>query len=154
MIKSADTEVRWNGGRAARGEGGGDPDYCALVGKALFADCYTLDDFPALSELPLVARWAEAHPRELLPRGKALHALLRRTVADVAACAPEGDPYLARVADFTRLRYQERLTVAAISRRWGMHRRSMYGGYTRQALELVTRRLLQLAEAGRWCAVA
>jgi hypothetical protein len=94
-------------------------EYCALVGKALFADCYTLDDFPVLSELPLVAQWAQAHPRELLPRGKALHALLRRAVADVVACAPENDASLGRVADFARLRYQQRLTVVAIARQWG-----------------------------------
>jgi len=84
----------------------------------------------------------------------ALHALLRRAVADVAACAPEGDASLVWVAEFARLRYQERLTVLAIARRWGIHRRSLYSGCTRRALELVTRRVLQLAQEGRWKSVA
>jgi hypothetical protein len=126
------------------------PDYCALVGKALFADCYTLDAFPVLSQLPLVSQWAEAHPHDLLPRGKALYGLLRRAVADVVTCAPEGDRFLGQVAEFARLRYQERLTVAAIAQRWGLSCKHLHCNYRRPALELVTRRFLQLSDAGRW----
>jgi len=92
MVTLADTALRSHRGRVVLNQGEGDIDYCVLVDRALFADCYTLDGFPVLSELPLVARWGEAHPRDLLPRGKALHALLRRAVADVAACAPRAIP--------------------------------------------------------------
>ncbi len=154
MIRQGGIESGRTACGTATDEGDDGIDYCVLVDRALFADCYTLDDFPVLSELPLVVRWAEAHQRDLLPRGKALHVLLRRAVADVVACAPEGDACLAQVADFARLRYQERLTVSAIARRWGMHRRSLYGGCTRRALELVTRRVLQLAHGGQWQSVA
>jgi len=120
--------------------------YSALVGRALFADCYALDRFQVLGELPLVSRWAEAHPRELLPHGKVLHALLRRAVADVAAYRPEGDARLARVAEFARLRYGERRSVTAIAAEWGIDRSSLHRGVGRTALALVTRRFLQLAE--------
>jgi len=116
----------------------------ALIGKALFCDAYALDSFPVLSGLPLIARWAEAHPRELLPRGKALQVLLRRAVSDVATFRLEGDAHLARVSEFTRMRFAERQRMTAIAAEWGVDRSYLHRTVGRPALELVTRRFVQL----------
>lgn len=129
--------------------------YRALVGKALFADRFTLDEFPVLADVPLVAQWAAAHPREFLPRGKALQALLRRAVADVVALCGEADNAgLTRVGEFAQLRYQQRWTVVAIARQWGCDRSSVHHRVAGRTLALVTRRFLQIVESSHWQAPA
>src|SRR5215469_1689770 len=66
-------------------------NYRELVGKALLSDRLTLDEFPVLSQLPSVQTWAQAHPREQCPRGRALQVLLRQAMTDVVVSVGEAD---------------------------------------------------------------
>jgi hypothetical protein len=126
-------------------------NYSELVGKALVADRFALDAFPVLGELPAVERFAAAHPHALLPRGKAVQALLWRAVAEVAtAYADERDLLLRRIAAFVRLRYQERQTVTAIAKAWGMDRADLSRQVSRRAVEVVAHRFFCLARSVRW----
>ena len=127
-------------------------DSCAnLVGKALATDRFDLDEFPLLSELPAVERFAAAHPHALLPRGKAIQTLLQRAVTEVAtAYAEDADRTLRRIAAYVRLRYQEGKSVRAIAEEWGVERSALSHQLSRRALLVVTHRFLQLAQSVRW----
>jgi hypothetical protein len=121
------------------------------VGKALAADRFTLDEFPVLSALPAVERFATAHPHALLPRGKALQLLLSRAIGEVAtAYADDADATMRRIAAYVRLRYQERQSVTAIAQQWQMERSALSHQLSRRALLVVTHRFLHLAQGVRW----
>ncbi len=127
--------------------------YANLVGKALAADRFTLDEFPLLSELPAVERFAAAYPHALLPRGKALQVLLSRAIGEVATTyAEDSDATMRRLAAYVRRRYQERQSVTAIARQWQMERSALSHQLSRRALLVVTHRFLQLAQGVRWSA--
>jgi hypothetical protein len=124
-----------------------------LVGKALNADRFVLETFPVLSELPPIEQWTSAHPRELLCRGKALQALLRRAVADVASSyAKEDDTALRRLAEYVRLRYQEGMSVTEIAKRWQMNRSGVSHRFSGRAVQLIAHRFEQLVHVIR-CSV-
>lgn len=125
--------------------------YAAMVGKALVADRFRLDEFPVLSELPAIEAWAASHPRALLARGSALQAILRKSVADVAAAyAEDDDASLRRLAAFVRMRYLERRSVAAIADEWRMNRSALSHCLSRKALLLISHRFLQLVQQMCW----
>jgi hypothetical protein len=122
-----------------------------LVGKALRADRFTLDAFPVLCQLPAVEQWAASHPRALLARGKALQALLRRAVADVATdYAEDDDATLRRLATYVRLRYQEHQSVTAIARQWQLNRTYVSRSVSLRAVQVITHRFVQIVDAVRW----
>jgi len=126
------------------------PSYRELVAKALQADLFALDEFPVLSELPLVAAWAEAHPREMLPRGKVLRALLRRATGDVRAAVQDAqDRSSQRLGQFVQLRYQEQQTVTAIAEHLHLTRAYVSRSLGRRATEVIARRFVQLAESAQ-----
>lgn len=126
-------------------------EYIRLVGKALVADRFDLDDFRVLSKLPAVERFATAHPHALLPRGKAIRLLLDRAVAEVAtAYAEDQDRTLRRIAAYVRLRYQEGKSVKDIAEVWGLDRTVVSRQYSRRSLQVVSHRFLQLAEHMHW----
>jgi hypothetical protein len=120
--------------------------YHELVAKALGASRFALDGFPVLSQLPAVERWVADHPREMLPRGKALQGLLRQAVVEVIASVGEADDRaMCRLVEYLQLRYQQRLTVKAIAERWGCSTVQVWRGTGHRALDLVTMRFLELA---------
>jgi len=124
--------------------------YRELVAKALWADLFTLDEFPVLSTLPVVVAWAQAHPREMLPRGKVLRALLRRAVGDVRAAVNDAqDLPSQRLGQFVQLRYQEQHTVTAIAERLQLTRAYVSRSLSRRATEVIARRFAQLAESAQ-----
>jgi hypothetical protein len=113
--------------------------YRELVAKALVSDRFTLDEFPILSQLPVVEQWATTNPRQLCARGKALQALLRQAVADVIAEAGDADDAaVRRLVDYLQLRYQEGLSVKAIAQQWGCSTVQVWRSAGRRALDLVT----------------
>jgi hypothetical protein len=117
-----------------------------LVAKALLADRLTLDEFPVLSQLPSVETWAQAHPRDLCPRGKALQVLLRQAVTDVVVSVGEADDVATRrLVEYLQLRFQQRLSVRAIAERWGCSAVHVWRSTGRRALDLVTARFLEAA---------
>jgi hypothetical protein len=127
--------------------------YCELVGKALGADRFTLDVFPVLSRLPAVEQWAAAHPHALLARGKALQALLRRAVADVATgYADTDDVALRQLAVYVRLRYQEQQSVAAIAQQWLLNRSYVSRRWSHRAVQVIAHRFAQLVQGVHWSA--
>lgn len=120
-------------------------NYRALVGKALFADRFALEEFPVLSQLPAVEQWAAAHQRELLPHGKALQIILRQAVEDVIARIGEAqDTQMRRLIDFLRSRYIEQASVKVIAESWGCSTVHVWRSVGQRALDLVTDRFLEL----------
>jgi hypothetical protein len=126
-------------------------DLCMLVGKALEADRFDLDEFPVLSEVPGIERFAVAHPHALLPRGKALQLLLTRAVTEVSTVyAEDGGRTLRKIAANVRLRYQDKCSVKDIAEAWGFDRTVLSRQLSRCSLQVVSHRFLQLAEHMRW----
>jgi hypothetical protein len=120
--------------------------YRGLVAKALVSDRFTLDEFPVLSQLPVVEQWAATNPRQLCARGRALQALLRQAVADVIAEAGDlDDVAVGRLVEYLRLRYQEGRPVKAIAERWSCSTVQVWRSAGRRALDLVTERFLDRA---------
>src|SRR5579862_7610632 len=129
-------------GRLSQGE------YRELVGKALQADRFTLDEFPVLSQLPAVERWAAAHEREICLRGKALQLLLRQSVAEVIASVGEADDAVTRrLVEYLQLRFQQNLPVRAVAERWGCSTVHVWRCAGLRALDLVTERFFELARS-------
>ena len=126
-------------------------EICKLVGKALEADRFELDQFKVLSTLPGIERYAADHPNALLPRGKALQVLLARAVNEVStAYAEDHDRTLRRIAAYVRLRYQDGKSVKDIAEAWGLDRTVVSRQYSRRSLQVVSHRFLQLAEHMHW----
>lgn len=121
-------------------------DYREQIAKALLSDRFTLEDFPVLSQLPAVQAWANAHPNELLPHGKALQGLLRQAVRDVFARIGDAeDRQLQRVADYLSSRYLCGISVNEIAERWDCSRVHVWRVAGKYALELVTERFMEIA---------
>ena len=126
-------------------------EICKLVGKALEADRFELEEFNVLSTLPGIERYAEAHPNALLPKGKALQVLLHRAVSEVAtAYAEDSDKTLRKIAAYVRLRYEDKRSVKDIAEEWGLDRTVVSRQYSRRSLQVVSHRFLQLAEHMHW----
>jgi hypothetical protein len=116
------------------------------VTKALLSDRFELEEFPALSQLLAVERWAQDHPSELLPHGKAMQRLLRQSIMDVIARIGEADDMqLAMVVDYLRVRYVEGGSVNAIAEAWGCSRVHVWRKAGKIAMDFVTERFLELA---------
>ena len=123
-------------------------DYRDLIGKALLSDRFTLEEFPVLSQLPAIERWATTHPHELLPHGKALQLLLGKSVADVIVLlddTPDGATH--RVAEYLRLRYQQQKKVKDIAEQWDLSAEQIWRSAGRRSLDLITERFLQIARS-------
>jgi hypothetical protein len=120
--------------------------YRELVGKALRADRFAFDEFPVLSELPVVEHWAATHPRQLLARGRALEAVLRAAIGDVLqALDGARDRPSCRLTHFNWPPYLDRATVTAIAGELGMDRALVHRLVARRALEVIALRVQQLA---------
>jgi hypothetical protein len=123
-------------------------DYRELIAKALISDRFSLEEFPVLSQLPAIERWATAHPHELLPRGKALQLLLARSVADVIAKIGDADDLvLRRIVLYLQLRYQQHQSVKAIAESWQCSTVHVWRTVGQRALNLVTERFLEVARS-------
>jgi len=123
-------------------------DYREMIGKALLSDRFTLEEFPVLSQLPGIEKWAAAHPYELLPRGKALESLLGKAVADAIVFLGDAkDTTTRRVAEYLRLRYQEQKKVKDIAQEWQLSVDQVSRTAGRRALDIATERFLMLAHS-------
>lgn len=125
-------------------------EYRELVVKAfrVIEDRSALETFPVLSQLPAIEQWATAHPRELLPHGKALQRLLLQAVAEVlAGLGEDDDAWLARFKDLLRQHYQQRVAVHTLAKQWGCSRVQVWRSYGQRALDMVTERFLELARS-------
>jgi hypothetical protein len=121
-------------------------EYRELVMKALTADRFTLEDFPILSQLPAIEHWAAAHPRELLPHGKAIQGYLRQAVKDVIASVGEPeDETMRRLVEYLQLRYLQKVSQKAIAERWGCSTVQVWRSVGHRAIDLITARFLELA---------
>jgi hypothetical protein len=113
-------------------------------------DLVQLDECAALAQLPGVQTLSRRHGQRLLPVGTALRALLDQAVGDVTALAMAGrDPSLDRIAIFLRVWYSERGTVADAAAALELSRSRVYHAVKPLAVELVTRRFLELASGAR-----
>ncbi len=125
-------------------------DYASQVRDALRYDLVQLDECAALAQLPGVQELSRRHTQRLLPVGSALRSLFDQAVADVMALAQIGrDPSLDRIAVFLRIWYGDRGTVADAAAVLELSRSRVYHAVKPLALELVTRRFLELASIAR-----
>jgi len=132
--------IRGRRGRPSQG------DYTQSVCDALRYDLVQLDGCAALTQLPGVQALSRRHAHRLLPVGAALRALLDQAVADVMALAEAGrDPSLDRIAIFLRIWYGERGTITAVASALELSRSRVSRVVKPLAVELVTRRFLELA---------
>jgi len=122
--------------------------YVRTVGQALTRDWFALEGCEVLAQLELVGQLVVAYPERYPSRGWAVRALLDRAIRDVIAlCASKPDPASARLARFLEAR-QEGESIAAIARTWGITREHLSRSAGRQAVVLVTDRVLTLNRGG------
>jgi len=141
--------IRGRRGRPSQG------DYAQSVCDALRYDLVQLDECAALTQLPGVQALSRRHAQRLLPVGSALRALLDHAVADVTALAQAGrDPSLDRIAIFLRIWYTERGTITDVAGVLELSRSRVSRAVKPLAVELVTRRFLELAAGARNAAPA
>jgi len=125
-------------------------DYAGRVCAALRYDLVRLDECMALTQLPGVQELSRRNEQRLLPVGSALRALFDQAVADVTALATAGrDPSLDRIAIFLRIWYTERGTITEVAGALELSRSRVSRAVKPPAVELVTRRFLELASGVR-----
>jgi hypothetical protein len=109
-------------------------------------DMVQLDECTALVQLPGVQELSRRHQHRVLPLGSAIRALLDQAVADVQALAQTGrDPMLQRIAIFLQIWYGEHGTVAQVAEALQLSPSRVWHAVKPRAIELVTRRFLNLA---------
>jgi hypothetical protein len=125
-------------------------EYAGRIREALRQDLVQLDECASLAQLPGVQALSRQNGRRVFPVGSALRALLDQAVADVTAPASSGrDPSLDRIAVFLRIWYAERRTITEVAEALELSRSRVSRAVKPLAVELVTRRFLELASGGR-----
>ncbi len=120
--------------------------YRDLIGKALLAECITLEDFPVLSQFPAIEERIRSFEFELFPRGKALQSLLREAVHDVLqGIGHSDDKSLGRIAEYIKLRYQQKQSVKHIAEQWQISTVQVWRSAGQVSLGLITDRFLEKA---------
>lgn len=118
--------------------------YTKAVGRTLAQDWYALEQCDLLTQLELVDQLVIANPSRYLSKGAAVRAILDKAAAQVvAACRQSSDRGSARIAEFVEARCRGR-SVSEIARDWGLSREYVSRRVGRQAMRLVTDRVLAL----------
>lgn len=118
--------------------------YQRLIGKGLTQDWYTLDRCEALTRLELVDELVRTYPKRYITRGAAVRAILDKATDQViAACRQSADHGSERIATFLESRSQG-VSVSEIARDWGLSREYVSRRVGRQAIGLVTDRVLAI----------
>lgn len=118
--------------------------YMRVVGQALTRDWYALEACDTLTQLDLVSRLVETRPDRYPTRGWAVRAILNKAIGDtIDLCQLQADPASERLAAFLEGRRTGK-TVTAIAREWGLSRECVSRTVARQAIRLVTDRVLAL----------
>ena len=118
--------------------------YIRVVGQALTRDWYALEACETLTQLDLVTRLVESRPDRYPTRGWAVRAILNKAIGDtIDLCHLQSDPASERLAAFLEERRTGK-TVTAIAREWGSSRECVSRTVARQAIRLVTDRVLVL----------
>jgi len=123
-------------------------DYAKRVAEALRFDLFELEECVALSQLPGVVAHCRQHRHAILPTGAALRAMFDSAVADIERLAQQsGDSTMRRIAIFLQIWYREHSTVVAVSKQLGLSRSHVVHAIQPRAIELVTKRFLEMAWA-------
>ena len=118
--------------------------YTRVVGQALTRDWYALEACETLTQLDLVSRLVESRPDRYPTRGWAVRAILNKAIQDtVDLCRMQSDPASERLAAFLEARRAGK-TVTTIAQEWGLSRECVSRTIARQAIRLVTDRVLAL----------
>src|SRR5258707_11693066 len=122
--------------------------YVHVVGQALTRDWFALETCEPLAQLELVGRLVETRPDRYPSRGWAVRALLDKAIDDVIAlCRPRPDPASARLVQFLEARRAGK-SVTAIAADWKLSRECVSRTVGRQAIQLVTDRILDRNRRG------
>jgi hypothetical protein len=125
-------------------------EYAGRICEALRHDLVQLDGCTSLAQLPGVQAVSRQNGQRVFPVGSALRTLLDQAVADVTAPANSGrDPSLDRIAVFLRIWYVERRTITEVAEALELSRSRVSRAVKPLAVELVTRRFLELASGAR-----
>jgi hypothetical protein len=118
--------------------------YLRAVGKGLIQDWYALDRCEVLTQLELVEHLLCAYPKRFLSKGAAVRAIIDKAMAQViAACRQSSDQGSERIASFLEARMRGE-SIADIAREWGLSREYVSRRVGRQAIGLVTTRVVAL----------
>jgi hypothetical protein len=118
--------------------------YVRVVGQVLTRDWYALETCEALKQIDLVGRLVESRPDRYPTRGWAVRAILNKAIGDtIDLCHMQSDRASERLAAFLEARSGGK-TVTAIAREWGLSRECVSRTVARQAIRLVTDRVLAL----------
>jgi hypothetical protein len=105
-----------------------------------------LEECAALASLPGVQARIRERSRAFLPTASALRSLLDEAVNDVERMvATSEDATSQRIATFLRIWYRERGTVTQVAQALSLSRSHVAHAVQKRALELVTRRFLDVA---------
>ena len=119
--------------------------YIKEVGRMLTRDWFALEQCDVLTQLEIVGQLVSAYPNKYLSPGWAVRAILDKAIAQVIAVSRSSkDEHTRRIALFLELRQQGE-SVSSIARSWGLSRECVSRTVSRQAIQLVTDRVLKLA---------
>jgi hypothetical protein len=118
--------------------------YVRTIGRMLTRDWYALDACEVLTRLDLVTRLVAASPDRYPSKGWAVRVVLDKAIAGVIAlCDARQDPASARLAQYLEARWHGR-SVGAIAQERGLSREHVSRSVGRQAIVLVTDRVIVL----------
>ncbi len=121
--------------------------YIRVVGQMLTRDWFALDQCEILTQLEIVGQLVAAHPNRFPTPGWAVRALLDKAMDDVIALSRKSDDERSlRVALFLELRRMGQ-TVTQIAQWWELSREYVSRSIARQAVTLVTDRLLLISKS-------
>lgn len=119
--------------------------YVRTVGQMLTRDWYTLESCEVLTQLDIVAQLVAKYPDRYPSVGWAVRGMLDKAISSIIAlCQARPDQASQRLAAFLEARRQGK-SVTAIAREWDLSREYVSRTVGRQAILLVTEKVLAIS---------